>query len=118
VTHGERDCALWLQGKGSLRKEDQQFGEWLRADSVRRMRKSVMVIAGASHTQAPWWRKPGSKAASSQSQSEEASSQSLKVVGWGKETGKETMIRNIGGLNLNPEESNAESTPSVPKRGR
>ena len=23
VTHGERDCALWLRSKGSLRKEDQ-----------------------------------------------------------------------------------------------
>ena len=104
--------------KGGLRKEDQQFGEWLRANSVRGVRKSVKVIASASHTQALWWRKPGSKAASSQSQFEEASSQSLKVVGWGKEVGKEIMMRNIGGLNLNLEESNADLTPSVLKIGR
>ena len=77
-----------------------------------------MVIAGASRTQAPWWRKSGSRVASSQSQSEKDSSQSLKVVGWDKEAGEETMMRNIGGLNLNLEESSAESTPSVLKRGR
>ena len=27
----------------------------------------------------------------------------MKVVGWGKEAGNETMMRNIGGLNLNLE---------------
>ena len=27
VTHGESDCDVWLQGKGSLKKEDQQYGE-------------------------------------------------------------------------------------------
>ena len=37
VTHGERDCEVWLQGKGRLKKEDQQYGEWLYADSVRHM---------------------------------------------------------------------------------
>lgn len=84
---------------------------------VRGVRKSVTVIVGASHIQAPWWRKPGSKVASSQSLSEEASSQSLKVVGWGKEAGNEIMMRNIGGLNWSPERSSAELTPSVPKRG-
>ena len=82
------------------------------------MRKSITVIADASCTQAPWWRKSGSRAASSQSQSEEESSQSLKVVGWDKKAGKEAMTRNIGGLKLNPEESSVESTPSVLKRGR
>ena len=82
------------------------------------MRKSVTVIAGASRIQASWWRKSGSRAISSQSQSEEESSQSLKVVGWDKKASKEAMMRNIGGLNLNLDESSAESTPSVLKRGR
>lgn len=27
VTHGERDCEVWLRGKGRLRREDQQYGE-------------------------------------------------------------------------------------------
>ena len=57
VTHGERDCAVWLQGRGKLRKEDQQYGEWLRADMVRNTRKSVAVISGSSRSQAPWGRK-------------------------------------------------------------
>ena len=118
VTNGERDCALWLRSKGNLRKEDQQFGEWLRVDSIRGVRKSITVIADASRTQAPWWRKSGSRAVSSQSQSDEESSQLLKVVGWDKKASKEAMTRNIGGLNLNLDESSAESTPSVLKRGR
>ena len=29
VTHGERDCEVWLRGNRSLRKEEQQYGEWL-----------------------------------------------------------------------------------------
>ena len=82
------------------------------------MRKSVTVIASASCTQAPWWRKSGNRNASSQSRFKEDASQSLKVVGWDKKASKETMTRNIGGLNLNPEESSAESTSSVLKRGR
>nr|POF18250.1 hypothetical protein CFP56_12477 [Quercus suber] len=45
---GERDCAVWLQAKGKLRKKDQQYGEWLQVDPV---------ISGASQSQAPWWRK-------------------------------------------------------------
>ena len=53
MTHEERDYAVWLQGKGKLRKEDQQYGEWLRADMVRHTRKSVAVISGASQSQAP-----------------------------------------------------------------
>lgn len=48
---------MWLQGKGKLKKEDQQYREWLRADMVRHTRKSVAVISGASRSQAPWWRK-------------------------------------------------------------
>ena len=82
------------------------------------MRKSVTVIASASRTQAPWWRKSGSRAVPSQSQSEEESSHSLKVVRWDKKASKEAMTRNIGGLNLNLDESSAESTLSVLKRGR
>lgn len=40
--------------KGILRKEDQQYGDWLQADAVRATRKIVAVISGTSHTQAPW----------------------------------------------------------------
>ena len=57
VSHSERDCEIWLRGKGSLKREEQQYGEWLRADQVRQSRKSVAVIPGSSRSQAPWGRK-------------------------------------------------------------
>ena len=54
VSHGEKDCEMWLRNKGRLRKEDQQYGEWLRADSVRAIRKSVATISGAARSKVPW----------------------------------------------------------------
>ena len=54
VSHGEKDCELWLRDKGRLRKEDQQYGEWLQADSVRAIRKSVATISGAARSKVPW----------------------------------------------------------------
>ena len=63
LSHGDRDCELWIRGKENMKKDDRQFGEWLRADTFRPTRKTVIVIQGSSHTQAPWWRKSGSKGA-------------------------------------------------------
>ena len=57
VSHSERDCEIWVRGKGSLKREEQQYGEWLRADQFRLSRKSVAVIPGSSRSQAPWGRK-------------------------------------------------------------
>ena len=54
---GGKECVVWLQGKGKLRKKDQQYGEWLRVDPVRHIQISVAVISGASRSQAPCWRK-------------------------------------------------------------
>ncbi|KAK9992304.1 hypothetical protein SO802_027289 [Lithocarpus litseifolius] len=62
--------------------------------------------------------KPGSKADSSQSQSEEVSGKSMKAVGSGKDASNETMLRDIGGSNLNFEGSSAETVPSMPKNVR
>lgn len=45
-TYGERDCELWLRGKGSLKKEDMQFGEWLRENLVKITRRTITVVAG------------------------------------------------------------------------
>ena len=39
---------------GRLRREDQQYGDWLRAEAVRVSRKTVTVIAGAARSQVPW----------------------------------------------------------------
>ena len=48
VNHNERDCEVWLRGKGNLKKEDQQYGDWRRAEQVRPFRKFVVVVAGYS----------------------------------------------------------------------
>ena len=45
---------MWLRNKGRLRKEDQQYGEWLWADSIRAIRKSVATIPGAARSKVPW----------------------------------------------------------------
>ena len=45
---------MWLHNKGKLRKEGQQYGEWLRADSIRAIRKSVATIPGAARSKVPW----------------------------------------------------------------
>ena len=44
LTHGEREYELWLKGKGSLKKDKQQFGDWMRAKTIRSSRKSIAVI--------------------------------------------------------------------------
>ncbi|XP_050290323.1 uncharacterized protein LOC126728565 [Quercus robur] len=33
LNHDDKDCVLWINSKGSLRKEDQQYGVWLRAST-------------------------------------------------------------------------------------
>ena len=57
ANHGERDCEVWLRGRGKLRREEQQYGEWLRAEPIRQGRKSVVVISGRVRNQPPWWKK-------------------------------------------------------------
>lgn len=52
---------MWLRGKGSLKKDKQQFGDWMRAELLRPVKKSVATISGRARSQAPWWRKAGSK---------------------------------------------------------
>jgi len=44
----EKDCKVWLKGKGSLRKENQQYGEWLCAELLRQNIKSVVVVTGSN----------------------------------------------------------------------
>ena len=31
VSHDDKDCILWLNSRGTLRTEEQQFGPWIRA---------------------------------------------------------------------------------------
>ena len=58
VTHGENDCDVWLRGKGRLKKEEQQYGEWLRAEPVRRARKTVVVVSGKACGKPSWKKGP------------------------------------------------------------
>jgi hypothetical protein len=41
VTHGDRDCDLWLQSRGTLSVDNQQYGPWLRGDNERSFRGST-----------------------------------------------------------------------------
>ena len=113
MTHGERDCEVWLNGKGILRKEDQQFGEWLWVDSVRLAKKSVTVISGTSRSQALWWRKPGSKVHSSTGQSEEAPDRSFGYENIVEVGSPVTMAREIEGMKFNNKEG-----PKVSKKNK
>ena len=58
VIHNERESELWLWGKGNLKKEEQQYGDWLRADTVRSFRKSVVTVAGRASGKTPWKKGP------------------------------------------------------------
>lgn len=46
VLHNDRDCELWLRSKGSLKKDEQQFNDWLRADVDQFYKKSSIVVPG------------------------------------------------------------------------
>ena len=35
LNHDEKDCKLWICSKGTLRKDEQQYGAWLRASTER-----------------------------------------------------------------------------------
>ena len=46
-----------VEGKGKLRREDQQYSEWLRAELVCQGRKTMAIISGNARNQPPWWKK-------------------------------------------------------------
>ena len=58
LTHSERDCEVWLKGKGSLKKDEQQYGEWLRANPLRQSRKTIVVEPGTSRGAKSWKKGP------------------------------------------------------------
>jgi hypothetical protein len=53
LTHGDRDCERWLRSKGTLRREEQQYGAWLRAVVDRPIRRVEVKVAGRSNI--PRW---------------------------------------------------------------
>ena len=46
LTHVDRDCELWIDSKGTLQSDSQQFGPWLRAAPFTATRKNVVVVLG------------------------------------------------------------------------
>ena len=44
LTHNDRDCERWLRSKGSLKKEDQNYGAWLRAEADLPFRKTTFIV--------------------------------------------------------------------------
>ena len=49
---------MWFQGKGSLKKNEQQYGEWLHANLVRQSRKTIVVVSGTSRDAKSWKKGP------------------------------------------------------------
>ena len=46
VSHNDKDCSLWLRNKGSLKVDDQQFNQWIRATQINPSRKSITDVKG------------------------------------------------------------------------
>nr|XP_023929349.1 uncharacterized protein LOC112040689 [Quercus suber] len=49
LTHDDKECVLWLQSKGTLSVDDQQFGAWIRASQFNTAKKSIVnALCGLS----------------------------------------------------------------------
>ena len=46
LSHGDRDCSLWLQSKGTLKEEDRQFEPSLRAAPYNPTNQRVIYVSG------------------------------------------------------------------------
>ena len=42
----DRECLIWLKGKGALTEKDHQYGLWLRASTLNLARKTTVKVAG------------------------------------------------------------------------
>ena len=49
---------MWLWGKRRLKKEEQQYREWLHTDLVRHTRKTVVVVSGSARGKPSWKKGP------------------------------------------------------------
>ena len=46
LTHGDKDCDLWIDSEGTLPVEAHQYGAWLRAPLFSQTKKSTIVVPG------------------------------------------------------------------------
>ena len=44
--HGDKDCDIWIQSKGTLQVSSQQFGAWLRAPPAASTNSKVIQVSG------------------------------------------------------------------------
>ena len=50
LNHDEKDCPMWLRSKGSLRKEEQQYGGWMRATMERFYKSQPITKQGGANS--------------------------------------------------------------------
>lgn len=46
LSHDDKDCELWLNSKGKLPIESQQFGHWIRASQFSPIRRQTLEVKG------------------------------------------------------------------------
>ena len=46
LTHGDKDCELWINSEGRLIAKDRNYGAWFRAPLSNQIRKSTIVVPG------------------------------------------------------------------------
>ena len=46
LTHDAKECDIWIRSKGTLRTQQQPFGDWLRAPQTSISRRKVISVAG------------------------------------------------------------------------
>lgn len=46
MTHDDKDCELWIQSKGPLKSDQQQFGPWLKVALYQTASKDVIFLPG------------------------------------------------------------------------
>lgn len=44
--HSDKDCDIWIESKGSLQTNSQQFGSWLRANQMGPSKRNVIRVSG------------------------------------------------------------------------
>ena len=46
LNHSDKDCDRWIEGDGSLKDEDKEYGPWIRTTAAALNRKSVVRVPG------------------------------------------------------------------------
>lgn len=46
LSHDDKECDIWLKSKGSLTADQQQFGNWLRANPLGQSRRKTIEVKG------------------------------------------------------------------------